>query len=160
MTSRLHKFNIWLTLAANVGVLAGIVFLALEIRQNTAATHSATVQSVTDNSTTGLRMYAANADLSRIRLKGDFEHSTLTELERFQYFAHNRGFWLHFQNVYFQIGLGALEPRVWATYERIICMDMPSRPGLRIDWEQHSPVLDPEFVAVVEGCMDTESASN
>ena len=29
------KFNSWLTLLANVGVLAGIVFLALEIKQNT-----------------------------------------------------------------------------------------------------------------------------
>jgi len=159
VTSRLQKINTWLTLAANVGVLAGIIFLALEIQQNTAATHSATVQSVTDNSTTGLREYAANADLSRIRLKGDFEHSTLSELERFQYFAHNRGYWLHFQNVYFQIGLGALEPRVWATYERIICVDMSSRPGLRSEWEQHSAVLDSEFVAVVEECIATDSVS-
>lgn len=160
MTSQLEKLNHWLTLLANVGVLAGIVFLALEIRQNTAATHSATVQSVTDNSTTGLREYAANSDLSRIRLKGDFSHSALTDLERFQYFAHNRGYWLHFQNVYFQIGLGALEPRAWATYKRIICVDMSSRPGLQVDWEQHSAVLDPEFVAVVEECIDADAASN
>lgn len=154
MNSRLKRLNTWLTLAANVGVLAGIVFLALEIGQNTAATHSATVQSVTDNSTAGLREYAANSDLSRIRLKGDFEHAALSELEKFQYFAHNRGYWLHFQNVYFQIGLGALEPRVWATYERIICVDLASRPGLLIDWEQHSAVLDPTFVAVVEKCIE------
>ena len=147
------RLNHWLTLGANIGVLAGIIFLALEIQQNTAATHSSTVQSVTDNSTAGLREYAANSDLARLRMKGDFENSSLSELEKFQYFAHNRGYWLHFQNVYFQIGLGALEPRVWATYKRIICVDFSSRPGLKLDWDQHAEVLDPEFVAMAEECL-------
>lgn len=149
----MERLNRWLALVANIGVVAGIVFLGFEIQQNTAATHSSTVQSVTDISTTGLREYAANANLARIRMKGDFEYSSLSELEEFQYFAHNRGYWLHFQNVYFQIGLGAIEPRVWATYERIICVDLASRPGLKLDWDQHANVLDPQFVAVVEACL-------
>jgi len=34
---KLKNLNEWLTLAANVGVLAGIVFLGLEIQQNTKA---------------------------------------------------------------------------------------------------------------------------
>ena len=33
----MEKLNQWLTLAANLGVLAGLVFLALEIQQNTSA---------------------------------------------------------------------------------------------------------------------------
>jgi len=150
----LDRLNRWLTLAANIGVLAGIFILVLEIQQNTAATHSSTVQSITDNSTAGLREYAANSELARIRMKGDFDNSELSDLERFQYFSHNRGYWLHFQNVYFQIGLGALEPRVWATYNRIIRDDLASRPGLKLDWEQHASVLDPAFVATVEICLE------
>ena len=35
MTMKLDQLNKWLTLAANIGVIAGIVFLAIEIRQNT-----------------------------------------------------------------------------------------------------------------------------
>jgi hypothetical protein len=34
---KLHSVNEWLTLGANLGVLAGIVFLGLEIRQNSEA---------------------------------------------------------------------------------------------------------------------------
>jgi len=34
---KLDKLNQWLTLAANLAVLAGIIFLALEINQNTAS---------------------------------------------------------------------------------------------------------------------------
>jgi hypothetical protein len=34
---KLSAINDWLTLAANIGVLAGIIFLAMEIQQNTTA---------------------------------------------------------------------------------------------------------------------------
>jgi hypothetical protein len=149
------RLNRWLTLGDNIGVLAGIVFLALEIQQNTAATHSSTVQSITDNSAAALREFAGNADLAQVRVKGDFENSSLSELESFQYWSLNRGYWIHFQNIYFQIGLGALEPRVWASYKRIICADLAGRPGLRIRWDEHAAVLDPDFVVVVEDCLQT-----
>ena len=68
----MDRLNQWLTLAANVGVLLGIIFVAVEVRQNTAATLSGTLQSLTDNSTEGLRSYAANAELARIRIKRGF----------------------------------------------------------------------------------------
>ena len=34
---KLEQFNTWLTLVANIGVIAGIVFLAFEVNQNTTA---------------------------------------------------------------------------------------------------------------------------
>ena len=34
----LDSTNRWLTLAANIGVMAGIIFLAFELQQNTVAT--------------------------------------------------------------------------------------------------------------------------
>lgn len=36
-----ESINHWVTLVANIGVIAGIVFLVLEIQQNTAVTRSA-----------------------------------------------------------------------------------------------------------------------
>ena len=38
--------NKWLTLAANICVIAGIVFLGVEIRQNTDATQASVEQSM------------------------------------------------------------------------------------------------------------------
>ncbi len=42
-----EALNRWLTLTANVGVIAGIVFLAVEIRQNTDMMRAQTRSSVT-----------------------------------------------------------------------------------------------------------------
>ena len=43
------KLNEWLTLIANVGVLLGIVFLALEMRQNTNMMQAQIRQGITEN---------------------------------------------------------------------------------------------------------------
>ena len=149
---KLSSLNEWLTLLANVGVLAGILFLAFEIQQNTSAIQSSTAQSVTGISSDSLGELAANPVLAGIRLKGDSNPVSLSDLEALQYFALNRGFWITFQNVFFQLELGTIQPNVWAGYYRIICDDFTYRPGLRSTWDEHADVLDPGFVSVVESC--------
>jgi len=47
---QLDDLNKWLTLAANVGVLAGIIFLAIELQQNTNMMQAQTRQAITENS--------------------------------------------------------------------------------------------------------------
>ena len=42
----LEKVNHWLTLLANVGVLVGIVFLVIEVRQNTEAIYGQSRQAI------------------------------------------------------------------------------------------------------------------
>ena len=46
----MEKLNDWMTLIANVGVLAGIVFSAFEIQVNADAVRSATYQGFIDSS--------------------------------------------------------------------------------------------------------------
>ena len=48
---------------ADIGVIAGIVFLAVEIRQNTAATRSATIQDIARWSFDNVSLETTNADL-------------------------------------------------------------------------------------------------
>ena len=46
---KLDNLNKWLTLIANVGVLSGIVFLAIEVQQNSNAISSQTRSTITQN---------------------------------------------------------------------------------------------------------------
>ena len=45
----LEKLNQWLRLLANIGVVAGIIFLAMEIRTNTATNRIAVLQNYSNN---------------------------------------------------------------------------------------------------------------
>jgi hypothetical protein len=141
-----------ITILANLGVIAGIVFLGIEMQQNTDAIQSSTAQSVTSISSSGLTELAANQNMAEIRLKGDLDNASLNEVEALQYFALNRNFWLTFQNVFFQYELGAIRPEVWENYLRIICDDFTYRPGFRSTWDDHSKVLNSNFVSIVENC--------
>jgi hypothetical protein len=60
-------------------------------------------------------------------------------------------FWLSFQNIYQQTELDLIDQSVWRSYVSVICR-MAARPGAQETWSDHSGVLDPAFVAVVEEC--------
>ena len=136
---------------ANIGVIAGLAFLAVEIRNQTSSIQSASVQAVTNASAEALRELASDADLSRIKRKGDADIKALDDDEAYRYFLFYRIYWLRFQNNYFQRDIGVLSAGVWDTYARIVCRDI-GEPGIRATWHDHSVVLDPKFVAFVESC--------
>ena len=73
-----------ITILANVGVIAGIVFLAVELGQNTQAIRLTASQSMASELAEFNRGWT-NPDMARIRLKIDTEgYDSLSPLERMQ----------------------------------------------------------------------------
>ena len=66
----MDRLNQWMTLAANIGVLIGIVFLAYEIRQNTDAVHAQTREAI---------MAAAQGELQAVRADPNLIDSIVRE---------------------------------------------------------------------------------
>jgi hypothetical protein len=60
---RMKKLNEWLTLFANIGVIAGIAFLGFEIRQNTAMIKSQTRDSITEKQIAVFEWWATDTDV-------------------------------------------------------------------------------------------------
>jgi hypothetical protein len=145
------RLNRWLTLIANVAVIAGIIFLAVEIRVNSSAIQSATIQAITDASAESLRSLSADPEMAQLRLNGDKNLEDLSELQAYQYHVYYRQHWLRFQNIYFQRDFGVLAEGIWSTYAKIICNDITTE-GIRATWPNHAVVLDPEFVKFVDAC--------
>ena len=69
----LDNLNKWIALLANIGVVAGIVFLALEINQSNRATQSATYQARMNEMDQSLREFALSESMSDIYEKIDTE---------------------------------------------------------------------------------------
>ena len=68
----MDRLNQWLTLLANLAVLVGIVFVALEIQQNTEATHAQTREAV---------LAAAQIELQAVRADPNLIHSIVCDCE-------------------------------------------------------------------------------
>ena len=89
---KLKNVNEWLTLTANLGVVAGLVFLALQVRQNTQQLRIQASYSINE----GLDMMNSgiynHQDLAEIVLQGEKDYHSLEPVEglRFEAFQWSR----------------------------------------------------------------------
>ena len=154
----MDRLNVWLTLAANLGVIAGIIFLGLEIQQNTRMMQAAAIQDSTGIAREQILMFATDAETNRIAMIGTEDPSVLSLEEQQRFFWINRSFWLGMQGLYRQWGMGVLpdlEMNVWTI---IICANYSSAGG-RALWSGNKQTLIPEFTEWVEQNCDTRNDS-
>jgi hypothetical protein len=136
-----------------VAIVVSLIYVGRELNANTAAVQAASLQSVTNASSTSMLAVVANEDFARIRLQAMRDPSQLSETERLRWYLYQRQMWLHFQNVWQQWQLGTLDNGVWQGYERVVCRDLLGDETARQQWrEQHIYALSAEFVSHLEKC--------
>ncbi len=91
-----------------IGVIATLIFVAFEIRQNTSAVRSATIQAISEQSYDSNYRLAENPDLLALIRKSD-NQEPLTESERDQIFTWWNAILRLNQNRYQQFRLGVLD---------------------------------------------------
>ena len=133
----------WLTLIANFGVIAGLVFLGLEVRQNTIATQASAIQESTNVARQQSLTWATNPDLVELNLR-DFDD--LDEVDRRRLRWMSRSYWLGMQGLWRQWQMGVLPTDEWEMWYQIICNNYASTDF----WG--STTLIPSFIEVVESC--------
>jgi hypothetical protein len=150
----LGRVNQWLTLLANFGVLGGIIFLALEIQQNTTAVRSSAIQESTNVARQQLLIYATDPELVRMN-RTPVEQ--LTEIEYIQLASSSRSYWIGMQGLYRQWQMGVLPDEEWGMWQRIICANYARAKF----WPSQAATLIPSFIQMVETCsgeLDTKVA--
>ncbi len=144
-----EALNKWLTLGANIGVVAGLVFLAVEINQNTRATIAAASEEVTNQSLDYFALGLDNEVISRALYKKstgeDLSGFELDQLWHHQFFNFRV-----FQNVHSQYRRGFLEEEEWNTYQLVIASRFATDPITVRMWDETSGGWTPHFQAVVD----------
>ena len=139
------RLNVWLTLFANFGVIAGLIFLGLEVRQNTIATQATAIQESTNVARQQLLMLATNPDLVELNLKASRDLNELNEVEVTRIRQSGRSYWLGMQGLWRQWTMGVLPNEEWEMWNQIICNNY-ARTAF---WPQ---TLIPSFIELVESC--------
>ena len=133
---------------AAVGVVASLVYVGMELNENTAAVRAGTSQAIFDSSREFVLDVALSEDLSRIRSLGESDISQLTDLEADRFRGLVLGNWIYFQNVWIQWTLGVVDDRVWETYLRLFCTQLEDA-GTRQAFEQQRFLFDTGFTGVI-----------
>ena len=150
----LDKVNRWLTLLANVGVLAGIVFLALEMRHSSNAINAQTYDSIADGFITLNMATITDATVGIIWVTGLSDPASLSESEAIQFSMHMRALFNQFRRVHGLCKTGLLEDSEWALYAREAAAIMNS-PGGKSHWAVNE--MNSEFRADLDRYASDES---
>ena len=151
--------NRWLTLTANAGVIIGLIFLALEINQNTEVARSAVDAEITTLSTEFHMRLAENPALARAYYVGLRDPDSLTEDERIQLHYLIPALFLLMEGAHRQYIRGFLPEEGWKPYEGLISY-LLGNPLVREWWTNGSTVFSQDFEAAVEGVSGVNRASN
>ena len=150
----MDRLNQWLNLLTSLGVIAGLVFLAIEINQSTQVTIAAASQELTNQSLEYFSLGMDNQVISRAQHK----QSVGEELDAFE----QSQLWLHqyfnfrvFENAFLQYRRGFYDQSEWEKYRRIIYRRLSKDIFAKKMWEESDGDWTHEFAAEVNSIRDS-----
>ena len=121
-------------LIGGVAVVASLVYLAAQIRQNTKTVRASTLHENTDL-WTSLFLRLADGDVARAYATGMAGDPNMTPLQFTQFFFLCRAMFLGFENQYIQMREGVLDEQAYTAYERSISTQLLAFRGFRVWWQ-------------------------
>ena len=148
------KISDWMSIGANVGILIGLVLVAVQISQNTRSTRDAAYQSWVAASIE-LNMHATDTDVSRTLSQGHDDSANLTEDTQIQYAMWVFSFMQMVQATDYLFDQGSLDSLLWENQIQRAAGTL-TLPGVRQLWDAgFKTQLTPEFVARIEATVPT-----
>ena len=154
---QIEGLNRWLTFGANIGVVIGIVFLVVEINQNTVATRIAARDSATQGHIDYMAHLLDSSVLASAAAKAN-ANQELSYLETQQLSVFHELRWRHYERVYYQYQNGVISHQEWTGYESGITQsfreDNVNWKISRDAWESTYFKLSEDFVTYVEELVE------
>lgn len=136
-------------LLANVGVLAGVLFLAYELRQNTIATQMMAVDSYLTNAGSLSTFIAGTDGFAEIVLKAQ-QGQQLSDAEALRLDVFSIHVLRTYQNVHFQYLNGVLDEELWESYRSNLARTLTVDRPLLAYWRDNRSRLTPAFNELME----------
>lgn len=137
-------------------VLLGLVFVGLEIRQNTAATRAATQQAILDATLQSLWGVISNERLREVMVLARDNPDWVTAtpetsdhilLDRFYFQRFNM-----LENAFYHCTEGTLDARLWVGWEGWL-RSLPSDPLMQHFWAKYRGGYMTDFVAYIDAAL-------
>jgi hypothetical protein len=136
-------------LVAAIGVIASLIYLAVQIRQNTRSVRAATHHSSARAATETQNIFAQSNDLARIFRIGSRETEELTEDERQRLDSMLMSIFMWYEDTFFQYQQSMIDREVWEGRQRALLSQL-KRPGIASWWARRSGFFADSFVSYVD----------
>jgi len=132
-----------------IAVVVSLVYLAIQVRQNTRAVRASTERAVFAQNMDFDRMLVSDPELNRIWTLGRSKPDQLTEEQSRRFRRMMSMYYRHFEDLYFQHQDALVGDRVFDAW-RTIGLELSTQPGAILWWNRYSGVLTEEFRRYVE----------
>ena len=134
-------------------LIVSLIYVGIQIRQNTRSVRGTTLQMNTDFWGT-LFLRLAEPEMSRAYAAGMAGKPDIRPAHYIQFFFICRSMFLGLENQYYQFRQGVLDREIYFAYERSIQTQLLASPGFRICWQQTRVACSPNFVAYVDSMIE------
>ncbi|MCZ6886898.1 MAG: hypothetical protein O7H39_00270 [Gammaproteobacteria bacterium] len=143
---------------SSVVVLVTLIYLALQIRQNTRATRATSHHAITDALNQFNLTLAANDGVAKIWHTGMNDRAALDEVQRDQYDALIRAYMHVCDTMYYQAQVGAGDRGLWKAEERYLGVILTSNGGKEW-WQENYVSISTDFRIAVDEIIQRYQSS-
>lgn len=126
------------------GVIASLLYLAVQVRQNTRQTRLAAQQATVQELGVALRAQAQDREWAELLSRGLEAIDNLDKVERVQFLSHVGSILRLYESAYLHFQEGTLDPRFWHGFERAIT-DVIGYPGIQAAFALRRHHVNEEF---------------
>ncbi len=153
--------RIWVDALGAVGLIASLVFVGLEIRQNTVATRAGTAQAVFEENSAWIVGMLQNRPMVELLVEVQANPDTITSMDgtpegmMLQMVA--RSNFEYYQNVWYQAQTGALDEQLWTLSLGAQFNSLATDPILIYHWPRMRDAYIPGFRALGDEVFGNEA---
>ena len=145
-------------IVGGLAVLVTLVYLALQIRQNTTQAKAASHHAISDSLNQINILFGQSTEVSALYVKGMEDRSSLTNEQRWQFDAILRAYFHVCETMYFQSNVGTGDRGIVMAEERGMKIILTSSGG-RESWKENPFGFSIEFRAYVEQFVESDTDS-
>jgi len=134
-------------LVGGIAVVLSLLYLAVQIRQNTRALRGAAHETASSRTTHYLTSVTATQEINELWVRADSDPASVSESELFRYHRLLAASLGGIETVYWQYKRGNIEPEIWERWDRILRRLLRS-PGVQHAWKQDAIPVTSAFAEV------------
>ena len=141
-----------------IGVIASIIYAAIQIRNNTRAVRAAAFQQMANSISGQLDELARNAGLCSLLLRGSDDFESLSRVDKARFRFHTTSHMSRVENAYIQHRMGTLKDDHWIGIRNGMIASLDG-PGRRAAWALVKNRLNPDFRDYVDKIVEQVAAA-
>lgn len=156
MKIKLKKFALIIEILGGFAILISLIFVGIQLRENTRATRSSTATATIGTMTNWYVTMGTDAETSSAFWKFLSNPESLEKEEQLQHIYILHGLLLTFQNSYYLAKEGTLDERIPESLNQVI-IGVKDQPGFQMYWKSRKSIFFKEYRDYVDEIMNSET---